>query len=74
MFVRCASLLLLLSLSGCSFVGSQPMYVNCKGRGSIEGQATLSLAYGAVNTFKLQADCGDEGFQYEQGRARLMPR
>jgi len=45
-----------------------PVSVECKGKGGISGagHANFSLAFGGteVNTFTIQADCG-EGFIYK---------
>ena len=66
--------LLLLGLSGCAhalgYAGAHPGYVECKGKGNITGSGSVSIGAGVggggVNTFTIQADCGD-GFSLRQG-------
>lgn len=63
-------LLLLLAVlcSGCNTMYKYPVTIECKGKGVItgSGHANFSVAVGGteINTFNIQADCGD-GFVYK---------
>ena len=52
------------------YAGSHPGYVKCVGKGSITGTGSAGIGAGMgggeLNTFTIQADCGD-GFTFEQG-------
>ena len=73
---RSLLLLFLVLLSGCAhalgYAGAHPGYVECKGKGNITGTGSISVGAGlggaGINTFTIQADCG-EGFSLRQGAA-----